>query len=191
MGNIMTEISKSPAIKATGQSTSTTAEPVDRFSQVIAARKAMVQRDSERQDSAERDRGEDMGGLRLKLAVVGEIPGHHLYWANDESGQIEQLLYEGFDFVAPDEVRRASELVSDMDLSNRISRFVGQNADGSPLRAYLLKCPTDIWGKRKEREQWQANDWDRGIREGRMQPKGRHEYTPAGYTSRLDTNSKV
>lgn len=112
-------------------------------------------------------------------------------WEHDEDGKIEERLYEGFDFVAPGEVRRTSDLVADMDLTNRVSRYVGRREDGSPLRAYLLKCPTDIWTERKSREQRQVDDWDSQIRNGRMKPKDNTEYVPQGYQSKLETNARI
>lgn len=162
----------------------------DRFEQALAARQERTARTATRSE-APRSRAEDLGGLRLKLAVDGEIPGHHLYWENDENGRIEQLLYEGFDFVTPGEVRRASDLVADMDTANRISRYVGTRADGGPLRAYLLKCPEAIWQRRQDASLQQANRWDAEIRQGRMKPQSSSEYVPAGYSSRLETNVEV
>lgn len=180
----MTDTSKSDTLEATAN---------DRFAQAKARREAsqaIAKRDSDRQ-GAKREREPDLGGQRLKLSVSGEITGHHMYWENDEDGKIEQLLFEGFDFVAPGEVHRASDLVADMDLANRISRYVGRREDGSPLRAYLLKCPNEIWEARKAREQSQANEWDEQIRNGRMKPQSSTEYVPQGYSSSLQTNAKV
>jgi hypothetical protein len=169
------------------------ASPVeDRFAGVLKARAAAIaKRDSQRKDGAVREREPDLGGQRLKLSVHGTIPGHHLYWENDEAGKIEELLYQGFDFVAPGEVRRGSELVSDMDLSNRISRYVGKNEDGSPLRAYLLKCPDEIWNARELAGQRLTDARDYEIRNGRMKPQDSHEYVPKGYESSLATNANV
>jgi hypothetical protein len=163
----------------------------DRFTRAKQSREAAIARDAERQkNGAVRERTPDLGGPQLKLSVIGEVPGHHMYWENDEDGKIEQLLYEGFDFVSPDEVRRGSDLVADMDLTNRISRYVGRHQDGSPLRAYLMKCPDEIWEQRQTRSQRQVNDWDEQIRNGRMKPQ-EGQYLPKGVTSKLETNAKV
>jgi hypothetical protein len=174
---------KSDALEATAN---------DRFALAKQRRVAAIaQRDSERNTKgAQRERAPDLGGHRLKLAVSGSIDGHHLYWENDEDGKIEDLLFQGFDFVAPGEVNRASDLVADMDLANRISRYVGRREDGSPLRAYLLKCPNEIWNARKAADQQQANEWDEQIRSGRMKPQD-GQYTPKGVSSYLETNAKV
>ena len=142
-----------------------------------ALSRAAVRRESQRNE-VQRERPPVPGGMRLKMAVAGEIPGHHLYWENDDEGAIEQLLYEGFDFVIPDEVRMQSAIVQDADIGNRVSRYVGKKADGSPLRAYLLKCPDEIWAEREAHRYAQADAWESNIKadaassDGRYKPKG-------------------
>jgi len=125
----------------------------------------VARRQSDRPE-AKRERPANFGGPRLKLSVIGEIPGFHLYWANDENAEVEQLLYEGFEFVTPDEVRMQSHIVEDKDVAARVSRFVGTKADGSPLRAYLLKCPDEVWAEREAARYAQADAWDGAIRAG-------------------------
>ena len=146
----------------------------------------VTRRESDRTE-APRERPKNFGGPRLKLSVIGEVPGFHLYWENDEDGAIEQLLYEGFEFVDPKEVHMQSHIVADADVANRISRYVGRKADGSPLRAFLLKCPDEIWAEREQDRHSQANAWDQAISAGAVQPdSGR--YRPKGTGISLDTN---
>ena len=164
----------------------------DRFALAKKAREAALAKRSGDRGEAARERTPDLGGQRLKLAVRGSVPGHVLYWENDENGKVENLLFEGFDFVTPGEVQRATDLVADMDLTNRISRFVGRQEDGSPLRAYLLKCPQAIWDERASVSQQIADERDASIRNRSMQPDSKEgRYIPAGYQSSLNTNSKV
>ena len=185
----MTTIDKTQPQVAASTRADQTAD--DRFTRAKQQREAAIQRDADRQKSgAVRERAPDLGGPQLKLSVIGEVPGHHMYWENDEDGKIEQLLYEGFDFVSQDEVQRGSDLVADMDLTNRISRYVGRHQDGSPLRAYLMKCPNELWEQRQARTQRTVNDWDEQIRNGRMKPQ-EGQYTPKGYTNKFETNAKV
>lgn len=189
MSNIMTTANQTPTPAQASVRADASAE--DRFTRAKQSREAAIARDNERQKSgAVRERTPDLGGQQLKLSVIGEVPGHHMYWENDEDGKIEQLLFEGFDFVSPDEVRRGSDLVADMDLTNRISRYVGRHQDGSPLRAYLMKCQNELWDARQLRGQRQVNDWDEQIRNGRMKA-GDGQYVPKGTTSKLETNAKV
>jgi hypothetical protein len=128
-----------------------------------AARAAARARRAQREESP-RSRNEDFGGMRLKMSVQGSIPGYHLYWENDDDGAIEQLLFEGFDFVSQEEVHRQEAIVADADLGDRISRYVGKKADGSALRAYLMKCTDEVWESRERHRYDQADKWDADIR---------------------------
>lgn len=153
-----------------------------------AVRSPVVARDSAQQKRKEapRARPANLGGPRLKMSVIGEIPGFHLYWENDQEGAIEQLLYEGFEFVTPEEVRMQSHIVADADVTHRVSRYVGTKADGSPLRAFLLKCTDEIWAEREAFRYEQADQWDGAIRQGKVQhDSGR--YIPKGVNIDLDT----
>ena len=138
---------------------------------------------------AQRSRSEVAGGLRLQLNVNGEIPGYHLYWENDENGAIEQLLGEGFDFVTQDELNtRQVAVVADVDISSVVSRFVkGQKTDGSPLRAYLMKCPDDVWRDREQARYDQADAWDNDIRQKAESPGEGLRKLGGGYKSEVDT----
>lgn len=145
-----------------------------------------VRREAQRTE-APREREKNFGGPRLKLSVAGRIPGYHLYWENDDDGAIEQLLYDGFEFVEPSEVRMTSHVVTDSDVANRVSRFVGKKADGSPMRAILLKCSDEIWGERESDRHAQADAWDAAIRDGQIQSDtGR--YVPKGLKTSVDTS---
>jgi len=144
-----------------------------------------ARRESDR-PAAQRERPKNFGGPRLKLSVIGEIPGYHLYWENDDEGAIEQLLYEGFEFVEPSEVKMSSHIVSDKDLANRVSRYVGKKADGSPLRAYLLKCTDEIWSEREADRYAQADLKDMAIRSGKVM-NDPSAYIPKGVSNSIDT----
>ena len=151
-----------------------------------------VRAERKAEGTAVRDRSSELtGGLKLKLAVAGEIPGYHLYWENDQDGAVETLLMEGFDFVSYDELRagKATEVVEDADIGSQISRYVGRREDGDPLRAYLLKCPNDLWQERQENSLVEADRRDADIRR-RVEQVQSGEYVPTGYKSSLDTRYK-
>ena len=153
-----------------------------------SAQAALGQRRDSQRPAATRKRTETFGGPRLKLSVIGEIPGYHLYWENDNEGAIEQLLYEGFEFVEPSEVSMTSHIVSDKDTANRVSRYVGVKADNTPMRAYLLKCPDEVWADRKSASLAQADEWDSSIRQARVGEADAARYIPKGADISLDTN---
>lgn len=123
-------------------------------------------REAREDGTAPRERENDLGGLTLQLNVRGEIPGHKLSWVNDEDGGIESKLELGFDFVTQDELNaKQAKIVPDEEISNCISRFVkGTRSDGQALRAYLLKCPDDLWTEIESRRYRAADKWDADIR---------------------------
>ena len=145
-----------------------------------------VRRESDR-PAAQRERQKNFGGPRLKLSVIGDIPGFHLYWENDDEGAIEQLLYEGFEFVDPAEVQMVSHIVADKDVSNRVSRYVGKKADGTPLRAYLMKCSDETWAERESDRYLQADMKDDAIRSNRVM-NDPSSYVPKGVSSSINTS---
>ena len=148
-------------------------------------REAAVRREADR-PAAVRARPANFGGPRLKLSVIGEIPGYHLYWENDEDGAVDQLLYEGFEFVKPSEVSMQSHIVADKDIADRVSRYVGKKSDGSPLRAYLMKVPDEIWAEREANRYGIADQMDNQIRAGTA-GEASGMYKPKGLGIGLDT----
>jgi len=167
----------------------------DRFLQAKERRerneKAKASRQPGDRQQDERERVADLGGPKLKLSVRGEIPGYTMYWENDEDGKIEDLLVDGFDFVSPGEVARASDVVADMDLSERISRYVGRREDGSPLRAYLMKCPNELWKAREARSQRQASEWDNQVHGKMNADSSEGRYSPKGVSTTFATNTSM
>jgi len=147
-------------------------------------------RTSNQRSSEPRERAKNFGGPRLKLSVPQTIEGYHLYWENDDEGAIEQLLYDGFEFVKPAEVRmQVVTVVADTDLNDRVSKFVGKKADGSPLSAYLLKCKEEVWKEREASRYQQADDWEDSIYQAQTAP-GAGRYIPKGTETTIDPNYK-
>jgi hypothetical protein len=174
---------------------SESAEDAARLNAAAAhAKKAVAERAAraanQRPEDA-REREKDFGGPRLKMHVMGTIEGYHLYWENDQDSAIEQLLYDGFEFVSPDEVSMQRAVVSDGDLSNRVSRYVGTKADGTPLRAYLMKCKNEVWDEREAHRYRQADEWDGAIRQSQQAPRGEGQYVPKGVTNSLNTRARI
>jgi len=138
-----------------------------------ARRQGRALREAREDGTAPRERENDLGGLSLQLDVHGEIPDHKLSWVNDENGAIEGKLQQGFDFVTQDELyAKQAKIVPDEEISNVISRFVkGTRSDGQALRAYLLKCPNDVWAEIESRRYRAADKWDADIRRQAESPE--------------------
>lgn len=156
-------------------------------SRLIAARR---HGQSATRDTATRERESDLGGLRLQLTVQGSIPGHHLYWANDEDGYVESLLMDGFDFVTQDELYAGkAQVVPDLDITSCVSKFVkGTRSDGQALRAYLMKCPDEVWTNREGRRHMAADKRDREIHKKAIDPnRADGFYKPDSVNTTIDT----
>lgn len=167
----------------------TTQNDIDNARFDVAVKNAAARKETERK-GAPRERKSNMGGMRLKLSVQKEVEGYHLYWENDDAGAIETLLYDGFEFVAPLEVDMELAIVPDTDLGNRVSRYVGIKADGTPMRAYLLKCSNAVWQERENYRYEQADARDSDIRNNRVEADA-NRYIPKGFTNTLNTQFKA
>lgn len=167
----------------------TTQNDIDNARFDVAVKNAATRKESERQ-GAPRERRSNMGGMRLKLSVQKEVEGYHLYWENDDAGAIETLLYDGFEFVTPAEVDMELAIVQDKDLGDRVSRYVGVKSDGTPMRAYLLKCRNDAWQERENYRYEQADVRDSDIRNNRVEADA-SRYVPKGFTNTLNTQFKA
>lgn len=156
-----------------------------------ARRNGFKLRDARKEGS--RERASDLGGLRLQMHVDGHIEGYHLYWANDDNGEVEQLLQEDFDFVMQDELysHSASTVVEDIDISSVMSRFVkGTRTDGGALRAFLLKTPEENWAAREQQRYDAADKWDREIKKQAEPEAGSGLRKLPGHETKVDTGFK-
>jgi len=152
---------------------------------------AQRSRDVQDRKQAARARLSNLGGLQLKLTVGHTIPGMHLFWENDVDNRIERLLGAGFDFVSPDEVGMQSltkRIVEDSEVTNRVSKYVGTTEDGKAMRAYLLKCPEELWEDVQMVVNDLADERDRDILESANRADDR--YSPKGFETRLNGRSR-
>jgi hypothetical protein len=142
------------------------ATDVDTNRLLQARRHGRSLREKREDGTAPRERENDLGGLSLQLGIRGEIPGYKLAWVNDEDGAIETRLEQGFDFVTQDELdARQAKIVPDEEITSVLSRFVkGTRNDGQALRAYVLKCPDELWAEIESRRYRAADKWDADIR---------------------------
>ena len=135
---------------------------------------------------APRGREAELGGLRLKLSVPQRLEGMHLFFQNDtDDGAIEQLLSNGFSFVLKSEVglgRKSATVVADDDITDRVSRFVGRNEDGTPMRAYLMKCAEEVWEAMQDRSLAEAGGREDTLNQAVTNPDSREgRYKPGRY----------
>ena len=86
-------------------------------------------------------------GTQQRLAVYGNIAGHHLHIFNDTPGRIEQALASGYSFVKKGELElEASRRVVDTNsaVDGNVRYVVGQTEGNEAMYGYLLKIPEEF-----------------------------------------------
>jgi hypothetical protein len=82
---------------------------------------------------------------------------------------------------------KQAKIVPDEEITNVISRFVkGTRSDGQALRAYLLKCPDELWAQIESRRYRAADKWDADIRRQAEDPDSK-----AGLRSLRNVRSEI
>lgn len=108
-----------------------------------------------------------LGVPRSKLATP-QIPGYHLHWLNDEPGRLDQAEAGGYEFVLTKELQGES---GNTDLGEKVSRIVGRNEDGTPLRAFLMKLKETWYREDQRAKQKVVDETDNAIRKGTFNQK--------------------
>lgn len=119
------------------------------------------------------------GGSRMKLSFP-DNPGKQRRWVNDVGGRCELAEQGGYDFVTDEGTKIGDTAVGsgNQDLGSRISRVVGTNPDGSPMRAFLMEIDKDLFESDRNEKQKRLDVIDAQIRggnvEGRVGQDGRY-----------------
>jgi hypothetical protein len=115
-----------------------------------------------------------MSTPRPKLAIP-ELPGFYCYWMNDYAGRIQQAQQSGYDFVSSEEIDINPTSISgdvetsgNSDLGTRVSVVVGEAPNGGPLRAYLMKLPSEFHNDDVRELQKQNERLDKVIKAGKL-----------------------
>ncbi len=104
------------------------------------------------------------GAPHMKLAVRMELPGHFLYWTNDQDGKLEAAQAGGYEFVNPKEIGEARD-------ESQVRRLVGSNKDGSPLYSYLMKIKKELHQEDLDLLSAVDDKFESAIREGSLLQK--------------------
>ena len=134
-------------------------------------------------DGAVRRRRGVFNGTQGKLKVEGTIPGYHLHILNDDRNRLQEAQDNGYEFVAPGEIKGVSENVTSRngDIGDSRVRFlVGTQENGQPLFGYLMKIRQD-WYNEDQAELQKKNDQiDAAIRKGAITGENPNFYVPQG-----------
>ncbi len=162
----MRELPKEPAVKVASKLEDVLGSPLESVS--AQASPAPVVRDlADRFGENPRKRA-PMQGSRLGVDCSKLIEaGYYCHWVNDHDVRVQEELAKGYQFVTQDEVE-LSPLIGapSTSLDNKVSRYVGTKADGSPLSAYLMKIPARWKRENDVEDQRRPDQVDRQIRQG-------------------------
>ena len=130
---------------------------------------------------AERKKRVPMNAYAKPFLDAEQREGYVRRWINDSAGRIEQAQNAGYNFVNDPTVEKtAADARPDknetQDIGSRMSRIVGRDATGAPLRAYLMEQKEEYYvfdqKKKEERnakvdEAILANSLDNQIEPGK------------------------
>jgi hypothetical protein len=106
---------------------------------------------------------------RRRLALHKELDGFVTRWFNDQDDRLQRAEDAGYQYVHRKEIGQ----VGDKDISNgntdvnsRVSRVVGRNVNGQPIRAYLMKIRKDWYEQDQAKKEEVNKRVDDAIRAG-------------------------
>lgn len=118
-------------------------------------------------------------GPRLRLQVDESLKdkGYFYRFFNDDKGELGQAQRAGYVYVTKTEMGEVEAVGErevhggNSDLNSFVSRVVGRDAAGVPMRAYLMKLPMDLYNEDQDYREKHVNALiDEGLRQGR--PRG-------------------
>lgn len=106
---------------------------------------------------------------RKRLSLKKEIDGFVTRWFNDQDDRLQRAEDAGYQYVHRKEIGQ----VGDKDISNgntdvnsRVSRVVGRQPTGLPIRAYLMKISKDWYDTDQAKKEEVNARVDEAIRAG-------------------------
>jgi len=122
--------------------------PVQGHAESAAAHPPRGERAPDRKPKGRRRRI-PMGTPELKLTAP-KRDGYHRHWFNDHRGRIKRAENSDYTFVYEDR--------------ERVSRLVGVKDDGSPMYAFLMEIPEDLYREDQAAKQAPIDEFDRQLR---------------------------
>ena len=107
-------------------------------------------------ERADRPKRTPLGVRRSKLTVQFPIPGYTLRWINDDKTRLHDAIQGSYEFVTEDEVGMIGDInitPGNQDLGRKVSKTVGTKDDHTPMIAYLMKIPTELYAQDQESHQ--------------------------------------
>lgn len=105
-----------------------------------------------------------LGVPRAKLSAP-QINGYVCRWINDTTGRLQNADDGGYEFVYEKELDGQA---GNTDLGEKVSRIVGRNEDGSPLRAFLMKIKETWYREDQRAKQRKPDEIEAAIKRGKL-----------------------
>ena len=108
--------------------------------------------------------------IRRKLSYPEE-EGYVMRWANDKNSRISDLLEKGWDHVTKEEGSAApgdADVANEVgqDLGTVVSKVVGAEDDGRPIKAYLMKVKKEWYEEDRRLKHEYLDSLEKQIRDG-------------------------
>ena len=108
-----------------------------------------------------------LGAPRLKLAIKEKNPNFVTRWVNDSGARLENAMDGGYRFVEHDVTIGTGDMASgDTDPGARMSKIVGTNEDGTPMRAYLMQIDRAMYEEDQDAKEEETKRTESAIRAG-------------------------
>lgn len=111
---------------------------------------------------------------------VNPVPGYFLRWVNDEDNGIQAAQQSGYEFHEDPAILIGDAQKPSTDLGTRISRVVGKDDSGHPMRAYLMKIRNEFREEDIRLADIPLQKTDYAIKHGKLHPGAEPEsmYVP-------------
>lgn len=109
-----------------------------------------------------------MGIPRAKLAIP-DMPGYVGRVINDIPGRLAAAIEGGYEFVSREDAPNwgADEVTpGNSDPGTKVSRVVGTNPDGTPLRGYLMRIRKEWYDEDQDAKMKRVDETADAIRHG-------------------------
>ena len=106
-----------------------------------------------------RPRGAVSGAGKLKL-YAPEREGYRRRFVNDIGNRLAEMKALGYSFVE-------AEGIATHGPGTRINRLAGTQEGGSPLKAYLMETPDELWQQGVDEKEEERAGFDQAINQGR------------------------
>lgn len=113
-------------------------------------------------NQARRDRTRFAGPRRRLQIDESRLSKEYFYrWFNDDNDELGQAERAGYTYVKKDEIGDLGAVgdrevdSGNTDLNSNVSRVVGRDRGGKPMRAYFMKLPMQLY---KEDQEWRERE---------------------------------